>query len=156
MLLHVPFEPQSCFIHCTLQALKTTSIASFWPFPNPASKSDAVPALPLKSPQFQFATICFGCGRRRVRHVFAARAPPLALCLWRCLLLQLPPPEALHLNAPRKQDDIRPSGSEGHGPERRRSNSAIGMCVVRTLRSPVLSQTVFSGFRPAGARCLMR
>ncbi len=43
-------------------------------------------------------------------------------------LLQLPPPEALHLNAPRKQDDVRPAGSEGHGPERRRSNSAIGMC----------------------------
>jgi hypothetical protein len=42
-------------------------------------------------------------------------------------LRQLPPPEALHLNAPRKQDDSRCAGLEEHGPERRRSNSAIGM-----------------------------
>ena len=53
------------------------------------------------------------------------------LAVFDCMTaIQLPPPEALHLNAPRKEENPRFSSSDGHGPERRRSNSAIGMCAT--------------------------
>ena len=84
------------------------------------------------------------------------RAQLIARCIHRLMLPQLPPPEALHLNAPRKQDEPTSAASGGQGPERRRSNSAIGMCVAAAAADFLGCLTRFSWFRRAGVTCLMR